>query len=201
VKPVNMMFTADGDLFYPDSQQEAQAFATGHGARPTWPREFPFELDLDDDEEDETPVRARVAVVVDVRSREPIEVSQARLWDWVADWIGSRVCDQGPYSMLVSGYDAEPEVRQEVGLGGVFEPDAQVPVVWIDGTTPRYGFHCAECREPKVPDAGPCLREVPWGVDGSRPCMSDDAQHHGRCWHFERLDRVSRPVPPTGDVA
>ena len=167
----------DGSLLFPDNQEDADDFAAD-GAVPVNVFTFPFFLD-------EAPVRVRVTLTFDIRSRKPVEMTENDLAMWVMDRMG-RVTDNGPYGLgAARGY-------AELDFGAI---DGGA-VEWLDGTEPEHGYHCGDCRVPKDPDAGPCLGSVPWG-GGHRPCQSDDAQHHGRCWHEQTLG----PVPTPGRMA
>jgi hypothetical protein len=188
--PPHAMVADDSTLFYPDDEADARFFREEHGAVPVWPDLFPFPAAL----VLEPVVRARVTLTVEVLSRNPLEVTGEHLWAAVADRFG-RVCDSSPHIIRVSlpGLPYEQyEQYEEYELGTIDEG----PVQWLDGTAPEQGFHCGKCRTPLDPDAGPCLRMVPWG-SGERPCQSDDAQHHGRCWHRQPLG----PVRLTDGVA
>jgi hypothetical protein len=159
---------AGGDLFYPDDHEDARYLTDVHDARPVNPDRFPFHLA-------EPVVRARVTLTVEVSSALPLELTDTDMWAWVAGWFG-RVCDASPHRLLLSGLDEEPERHQEVSLGTIHEG----PVEWVDGSAPPTGWHCTHCRQPKRPDAGPCMKLVPFG-GREYPCGIDDADHHGSC--------------------
>lgn len=184
--PAWTMRCPDGSLRYPGNEDDARDFAADDGAVPLDAEAFPFDITGVDMR------RALVTITFELRSRGPLEVSENHLWSWVADRMG-RVTDNGPHGMRPPDYvDGSGVGVVEVDFGFQYPG----PVVWLDGSAPEHGFHCGECRDPKVPDAGPCLRTVAWG-SGTRPCQSDDAQHHGRCWHQQILG----PVPLSGGVA
>lgn len=177
---INAMRAPDGNRFYPDSSADARWFAEEHGAVPVYSGLFPFELG-------EPVVRARMTLTVEVSSALPLELTDTDVWSWVAGWFG-RVCDASPHRLRLSGLDEEPERYQEVSLGTIHEG----PVDWVDGSVPPTGRHCASCLQPKRPDAGPCVKLVPFG-GREYPCGIDDADHHGSC--------AFRPGFPAGDVA
>lgn len=168
LRPDHAMRASNGDPFYPDDEHDARWFAEVHEAPPVWPERFPFDIA-------EPVVRARVTLTVEVLASQRIEVTDGQLWDWVADRFG-RVVDNGPYSLRTSPYGVIPEAYEPVSFGAIHDG----PVEWLDGSAPEAGWHCGNCRQPKRPDAGPCLRTVRFrGLDF--PCGSDDADHHGTC--------------------
>lgn len=136
-------------------------------------------IDFFDEEEDDTPqVRALVTLTFEVTSREPLPLTGNQLMLLVQDKMG-RVTDNGPYGLgEVYGF-------AEIGFGDILDG----PVEWTDGSEPEHGWHCGDCRVPKDPEAGPCLK-IAWGT---RQCQNGDAQHHGGCSHEVRLGPVPMP--------
>jgi len=172
---IHTMRLPDGSFLFPDNEYDAEDFAAD-GAVPVFPDLFPFDVEP-------KIVRARVTLTFDIRHRRPLEVTEHELALWVMDRMG-RVTDNGPYAVPRSWGIGDQEIDFGAICGG--------EVSWADGSAPEHGFHCADCRTPKDPDAGPCTGTVPWGT-GTRPCQSDDAQHHGRCFHEQVLGPVPMP--------
>jgi hypothetical protein len=138
---------------------------------------------LDDDEEEgAAELRALVTLTFEVRSREPLPLTGNQLMLLVQDRMGW-VTDRGPYGL------GEAYRFAELEFGAILDG----PVEWVDGSAPEYGWHCGDCRVPKDPNAGPC-HGIAWGT---KRCQSDDAQHHGQCWHQMELG----PVPMSDRMA
>jgi len=172
---IHTMRLPDGSFLFPDNEYDAEDFAAD-GAVPVFPDLFPFDVEP-------KIVRARVTLTFEVRSRHPVPMTENQLMRWVQERMG-RITDNGPYG-LGSEYGFA-----ELDFGSIWDG----PVEWTDGSAPEHGYHCGDCRMPKDPNAGPCLGAVPWGRNGGfRPCQSDDAQHHGRCFHEQVLGPVPMP--------